>query len=110
VFASDRPIKDNPLPGSSTTRRPQSSWPLPVNWPDPFGALAIEIWHAPACESELLGLTTDAVVQIGSAYWLRVPLGKLHNDRLHSAASAAEDHDRQLLPTARLAGQPAAVH
>jgi integrase len=26
-------------------------------------------------------LTIDAVVQIGSAYWLRVPLGKLHNDR-----------------------------
>jgi len=23
----------------------------------------------------------DAVVQIGSAYWLRVPLGKLHTDR-----------------------------
>jgi len=26
-------------------------------------------------------LTIDAVVQIGSAYWLRVPVGKLHNDR-----------------------------
>jgi hypothetical protein len=23
----------------------------------------------------------DAIVQIGSAYWLRVPVGKLHNDR-----------------------------
>ena len=32
-------------------------------------------------KGELLGLTVDAVVQIGSAYWLRVPLGKLHNDR-----------------------------
>ena len=31
--------------------------------------------------SELLDLTVDAVVQIGSAYWLRIPLGKLHNDR-----------------------------
>jgi hypothetical protein len=32
-------------------------------------------------------LTVDAVVQIGSAYWLRIPIGKLHNDRyipLHS--------------------------
>ena len=28
-----------------------------------------------------MGLTVDAVVQIGSAYWLRVPVGKLHNDR-----------------------------
>jgi integrase/recombinase XerD len=31
--------------------------------------------------SELLALTVDAVVQIGSAYWLRIPIGKLHNDR-----------------------------
>jgi hypothetical protein len=30
---------------------------------------------------ELLDLTVDSVVQIGSAYWLRIPLGKLHNDR-----------------------------
>ena len=28
-----------------------------------------------------MALTVDAVVQIGSAYWLRVPVGKLHNDR-----------------------------
>lgn len=28
-----------------------------------------------------MALTIDAVVQIGSAYWLRVPVGKLHNDR-----------------------------
>lgn len=30
---------------------------------------------------EFRGLTTDAVVQIGSAYCLRVPIGKLHKDR-----------------------------
>jgi hypothetical protein len=30
---------------------------------------------------ELPALTVDAVVQIGSAYWLRIPIGKLHNDR-----------------------------
>jgi hypothetical protein len=36
----------------------------------------------------------DAVVQIGSAYWLRVPLGKLHNDRyipLHPQLKALLD-------------------
>jgi integrase/recombinase XerD len=32
-------------------------------------------------QSELLALTVDAVVQIGSAFWLRIPIGKLHNDR-----------------------------
>jgi hypothetical protein len=30
---------------------------------------------------ELLNLTVDSVVQIGSAYWLHVPLGKLRTDR-----------------------------
>ncbi len=36
---------------------------------------------------ELCGLEADAVTLIGDAHWLRVPLGKLHNDRyvpLHS--------------------------
>ncbi len=32
-------------------------------------------------KGELLALTVDAVVQIGSAFWLRIPVGKLHNDR-----------------------------
>ena len=32
-------------------------------------------------KGELVALTIDAVVQIGSAYWLRIPVGKLHNDR-----------------------------
>jgi integrase len=30
---------------------------------------------------ELIALTIDAVVQIGSAYWLRVPVGKMRDDR-----------------------------
>ena len=30
---------------------------------------------------ELCALEADAVVQIGEGWWLRVPVGKLHNDR-----------------------------
>ena len=30
---------------------------------------------------ELAGLDADAVVQIGNGHWLRIPLGKLRNDR-----------------------------
>lgn len=30
---------------------------------------------------ELLARTVDGVVQIGPAYWLRIPISKLHNDR-----------------------------
>jgi hypothetical protein len=30
---------------------------------------------------ELVGLDADAMVRIGQGHWLRIPLGKLHNDR-----------------------------
>jgi integrase len=30
---------------------------------------------------ELCALETNAVVRIGATHWLRVPVGKLHNDR-----------------------------
>ncbi len=30
---------------------------------------------------EICDLAADAVTQIGSAFWLRIPVGKLHNDR-----------------------------
>ena len=32
-------------------------------------------------KGEFLGLRIDAVVQIGSAFWLRTPVGKMHTDR-----------------------------
>jgi len=37
--------------------------------------------HTGVRVGELCALETDAVVQIGEGWWLRVPLGKLHNDR-----------------------------
>ncbi|MFJ8023587.1 tyrosine-type recombinase/integrase [Streptomyces sp. NPDC096311] len=50
--------------------------------PDPFARLAIEILARTGMRrSEMLGVTIDAVMQIGSAYWLRVPVGKMHTDR-----------------------------
>ncbi|MFI2636833.1 tyrosine-type recombinase/integrase, partial [Streptomyces collinus] len=52
------------------------------NLPDEFGRLAIEMLSRTGMrKGELLDLTIDSVVQIGSAYWLRIPVGKLHNDR-----------------------------
>ena len=30
---------------------------------------------------ELAALESDAMVHIGDTYWLRIPVGKLHNDR-----------------------------
>jgi integrase len=45
-------------------------------------------------KGEFLALTIDAVVRIGSGYWLRVPVGKLHTDRyipLHPQLKALLD-------------------
>ena len=50
--------------------------------PDPLSRLIVELLARTGIRrGELLALTVDAVVQIGSAYWLRIPIGKLHNDR-----------------------------
>jgi integrase/recombinase XerD len=50
--------------------------------PDPLSRLIVEILARTGIRrGELRTLTVDAVVQIGSAFWLRIPLGKLHNDR-----------------------------
>lgn len=52
------------------------------NLPDEFDRLCIEMLSRTGVrKGELLGLTVDSVVQIGSAHWLRIPIGKLHNDR-----------------------------
>jgi integrase len=82
VFPSDRPVKDKPLPRFLDDDATAKFMAAARELPDPFGRLAIEILARTGMrKGELLGLTTDAVVQIGSAYWLRIPVGKLHNDR-----------------------------
>ena len=82
MFSSDRPIKDKPLPRFLDDAATVKFMAAARSLEDPFGRLAIEVLARTGMrKGELLGLTTDAVVQIGSAYWLRVPLGKLHNDR-----------------------------
>ena len=82
VFSSDRPIKDKPLPRFLDDAATAKFIAAARNLDDPFGRLAIEILARTGMrKGEFLGLTIDAVVQIGSAYWLRVPIGKLHNDR-----------------------------
>lgn len=52
------------------------------NLPDPLDRLVvIALARTGMRRGELLGLTVDAVVQIGAGYWLRTPVGKLHTDR-----------------------------
>jgi len=49
---------------------------------DPFARLAVEFLARTGLRrGEFLDLKIDSVVQIGAAYWLHVPLGKLRTDR-----------------------------
>jgi integrase len=48
----------------------------------PLTRLVVELLARTAMRvGELCGLEADAVVLIGDAHWLRIPVGKLHNDR-----------------------------
>jgi len=82
IFTGDLPIIDKPLPrfldDAAATKLMRTSRADP----DPLSRLIVELLARTGIrKGELLALTVDAVVQIGSAYWLRIPLGKLHNDR-----------------------------
>ncbi|KAF0957016.1 tyrosine-type recombinase/integrase [Rhodococcus sp. T7] len=82
VLRSDLPIKDDPLPRFIDDAASAKLLTAVRAHPDPFTRTAIELLARTGMrQGELLALTTDAVVQIGSSYWLRVPLGKLHTDR-----------------------------
>ncbi|MEX1272003.1 MAG: site-specific integrase, partial [Acidimicrobiia bacterium] len=82
IFAGDIPIADQPLPRFIDDAASAKLLRAARTDPDPFVRLVIEMLARTGLrKGELMGLTVDAVVQIGSAYWLRIPVGKLHNDR-----------------------------
>ena len=82
VFDGDLPLRDEPLPrfldDAAFTKLLQAARADP----DPFTRLAVEFLARTGLrKGEFLDLTVDSVVQIGAAYWLHVPLGKLRTDR-----------------------------
>jgi integrase len=82
IFATDLPKPDEPLPkfldDGDATRLARA---IAVE-PDRLRRLTLELLlHTGVRVGELCALETDAVIQIGDGWWLRVPLGKLHNDR-----------------------------
>ena len=74
--------------GSSTTPKPPACSPPPPG-AEPLDRLVVELLARTGLRaSELCDLDADAVGRIGGAWWLRVPVGKLRNDRyipLHPA-------------------------
>lgn len=82
LFAGDLPIPDEPLPRFLDDAAAAKLLIATRTDPDPFVRLCVEFLARTGLrKGEFLGLTVDAVVPIGSAFWLRDPLGKLHNDR-----------------------------
>ena len=82
IFTGDLPIIDKPLPRFLDDAAAAKLMRTSRADPDPLARLIVELLARTGIrKSELLALTVDAVVQIGSAYWLRIPVGKLHNDR-----------------------------
>jgi len=82
IFPHDLPIKDDPLPRFLDDAAATKLLVAARADPDPLVRLIVEFLARTGMrKGELVNLTVDAVVQIGSAYWLRVPVGKLHNDR-----------------------------
>jgi integrase/recombinase XerD len=82
VFVGDLPIIDKPLPRFLDDASAAKLMRASRADPDPLSRLIVELLARTGIRrGELLGLTVDAVVQIGSAFWLRIPVGKLHNDR-----------------------------
>jgi integrase/recombinase XerD len=82
LFPGDLPIIDKPLPRFLDDAAAAKLLRATRADPDPLSRLIVELLARTGIRrGELLALTVDAVVQIGSAYWLRIPIGKLHNDR-----------------------------
>ncbi len=82
VLLGDFPIRNRALPRFLDDPSSSKLMAAARNLPDPFDRLTVEMLARTGMRrGELLGLTIDAVVQIGSAFWLRTPVGKLHNDR-----------------------------
>jgi integrase/recombinase XerD len=82
VFAGDLPIVDKPLPRFLDDAAAAKLLRTARADTDPLARIVTELLARTGIRrGELLGLTVDAVVQIGSAFWLRTPIGKLHNDR-----------------------------
>jgi integrase len=82
LFHGDIPRRDEPLPRFLDDPTAAKFMRALADEPDAFRRLSVEILARTGVRvGELCALEADAVVQIGEAHWLRVPVGKLHNDR-----------------------------
>ncbi|MDH3262143.1 MAG: tyrosine-type recombinase/integrase [Gemmatimonadota bacterium] len=81
IFNGDLPTPDDPLPKFLSDVDAAKLMRAAAD-ADPVRRLVIEMLARTGLRvGEFCALTADAVTKIKGRYWLRVPLGKLHNDR-----------------------------
>jgi site-specific recombinase XerD len=82
VIAWDIPKKPEPLPKFLDDRDAARLMAAARASTDPRDRLVLELLARTGMRAgELADLDADAVVRIGAGHWLRIPLGKLRNDR-----------------------------
>ena len=82
MFPGDLPRLDRPLPRALDDAAAAKLLRAARAETDPFARLCVEFLARTGLRrSEFINLKVDSVVQIGSAYWLHVPLGKMRTDR-----------------------------
>jgi site-specific recombinase XerD len=82
IFAGDFPQPDEPLPKFLDDPTAAKFMAALATDPNPRRRLMVELLARTGMRSGELGaLTDDAMVHIGDTHWLRIPVGKLHNDR-----------------------------
>lgn len=82
IFQGDFPAHKFALPRFLGEAEAASFLQAARTYPDLFTRVCgVTLLRTGLRKGEFLGLTADCIVQIGSSYWLRVPLGKTHRDR-----------------------------
>jgi integrase len=82
IFGHDLPVADDPLPRFLDDAAAARLLRVATADPDPLRRLVIELLIRTGLRvGELCDLEADAVHHIGDGWWLKVPLGKLRNDR-----------------------------
>jgi site-specific recombinase XerD len=82
VIGRDIPPRPEPLPKFLDDRDAARLMAAARTAADPRDRLVVEVLARTGLRAgELCGLDADAVVLIGEGHWLRVPVGKLRNDR-----------------------------
>jgi site-specific recombinase XerD len=82
IFPGDFPKADEPLPKFLDDRTMAKFMAAVANDPNQRRRLMMELLARTGMRvGELASLEHDAMVQISDTFWLRIPVGKLHNDR-----------------------------